>query len=345
VFDFILDNSSENNKIFEVLKLVTYKDYTSEFYKLHEIISENYSGKQNDNSFDTAINLLNEFINKEKYELKEEDLFSGLETFRTNDGEEIIKEYTKETIYKDINNWLLNLDNLAYQKVSYFVGQLMYKLNDLGKTNNLGYKKNKPITLYRGMYINYLDALSYQIHKGRKICFQTFVSTSKNEEVARNFSEEEDIDERKKEFKFCLLIKIKHQWKEEFCPLCFNIASISNIEEEEEYLFHPYTFFKINDLKVDYKTNQIQLKVVTINKREILEEKINKNTKIHYNKIDKVIEVKDKNNNVSESENESESESESENKSENENESKSENKSEKESESESKEEKEEKNDC
>ena len=204
----------------------------------------------------------------------------------------------------------------------------MFKLNDFGKANNLGYKEKKTITLYRGMNINYLDALSYQIHKGRKICFQTFISTSKNKEIAETFSEKEEIDKRKKEFKFCLLIEIKHHWKEEFYPLCFNISSISNFQEEEEYLFHPYTFFKINGFRVDYKTNEIKLNVVTINKKEILEEKINKNKKIHYNRIDKVIEVKDKTNNESENESENYSENKSENYSENKSESHSENESE-----------------
>jgi len=100
----------------------------------------------------------------------------------------------------------LNLNNLAYEKSGYFIGQLMYKLNEYGNENNLGYKENKPITLYRGIYINYLDALSYQIHLGKKICFQTFLSTSKNEDTAIFFAKEKrkTADDRKDEFKFQL---------------------------------------------------------------------------------------------------------------------------------------------
>ena len=302
---FILENSSENNKIFEVLTLVTYKDYVNEFYKLHEIISKNYKNNQNDDTYQNAITLLQNFINQENYKIRGNKLFEGLKAFLTNDGRKIIYEYSNETYYKDINHWLLNLNNLAYEKAGYFIGQLMYKLNEYGNENNLGYKENKPITLYRGIYINYLDALSYQIHLGKKICFQTFLSTSKNEDTAIFFAKEKrkTADDRKDEFKFSLLMEIEHNWNEGLFPLCFYIAPISKFQYEEEYLFHPYTFFKITGFFVDYEKFIIKLKLVSINKKEILEEKINKgNNKIYYNKIDKIIEVREKSTKNDESE-------------------------------------------
>ena len=314
---FIEENSSENNKIFEVLKLVTYKDYIKEYYTLHNIISQNYknySYNLYNESFDTAINLLKDFIEEEKYEVQEEELLSGLKTFRTNDGETIIKEYTKEEtepIYKHLNNWLLNLNDKAYEKAGYFIGELMYKLNEYGMENNLGYKKKETIKLYRGMYINYLDALSYQIHKGKKICFQTFLSTSKEEEQAKIFSNEYEttVDERKKDLKFSILMEIEHNWKEGLYPLCFDIKSISIIPDEEEFLFHPFTFFKIKEFSVDYENYLIKMKLKTINKKEILENKINEgNNRIKYNKEEKLIEVSEILKNDTESESEIDSE-------------------------------------
>ena len=314
---FIEENSSENNKIFEVLKLVTYKDYIKEYYTLHNIISQNYKNycyNLSNESFNKAIDLLRNFIEAEKYEVKEEDLRSGLETFRTNDGEKIIKEYTKEEsepIYKHFNNWLLNLNDKAYEKAGYFIGELMYKLNEYGMENNLGYKKKETIKLYRGMYINYLDALSYQIHKGKKICFQTFLSTSKEEEEAKGFSCEyvTTKDERKEELKFSILMEIEHNWKEGLYPLCFDIKSISAIPDEEEFLFHPFTFFKIKEFSIDYENYLIKMKLKTINKKEILENKINEgNNRIKYNKEEKLIEVVEILKNGAESETESDSE-------------------------------------
>ena len=310
---FILENSSENNKIFEVLKLVTYKDYINEYYKLHQIISKNYKNNQNENTYNDAITLLQDFIKEKNYKLQKTNLIDSLKIFLSNDGEKIIYEYTSNSIYRDINNWLLNLNNLAYEKSGYFIGQLMFKLNEYGNANNLGYKENKSIKLYRGIYINYLDALSYQIHKGKKICFQTFLSTSKKENTAKFFSFENrrTITERKNEFKFSLLIEIDHDYKEGLFPLCFYVSNISRFSTEEEFLFHPYTFFKIKDFKVDYEKYIIKLYLETINKKEILEEKINKNNKIHYNKENKIIELKEiiNNNNDNESDKESEKES------------------------------------
>ena len=119
---FILENSSEDNKVFKVLKLVTYKDYINHYYKFHELISEYYKDDDNDPnhpSYENAIKLVTELSNMGTIKTKEA-LMEGLEKFKSNDSETIIKEYTKEnSYYRDMNNWLLNLDNNAYQKIAY----------------------------------------------------------------------------------------------------------------------------------------------------------------------------------------------------------------------------------
>lgn len=105
------------------------------------------------------------------------------------------------------------------------------------------------------MYINYLDALSYQIHKGKKICFQTFLSTSKEEEQAKIFSNEYEttVDERKKDLKFSILMEIEHNWKEGLYPLCFDIKSISIIPDEEEFYFTHLHFSKLKNFQLIMK--------------------------------------------------------------------------------------------
>ena len=56
---------------------------------------------------------------------------------------------------------------------------------------------------------------------------------------------------------------------------------------------------------MDYEKYLIKLYLETINKKEILEEKINENNKIYYSKEDKIIEIKEKIKNDNESEKES----------------------------------------
>ena len=243
---------------------------------------------------------MEEWVKAKNIKLIQNLLYKGLEVFQTNEDKKIINEYTKDFIYKDINNWLLNLNNEAYDKIGYFVGELMVKLNEYGESKSKGYKENNHITLYRGINVSYLDALSYQIHKGKKIYFQTFLSTSKKEEVPLQFKEELG------KYYFFILIKIDHYWEAGLEALCFDISNISNYKKEAEFLFHPFSFFRIKDFSVDYEKRIFKLKLESINKKAILEEKIrdDDSKKIHYNKIDKIIEIKDKSNKDSESENE-----------------------------------------
>ena len=314
VDNFILENSKEDNKVFKVLKLVTYKDYISHYYKFHELISEYYKDDDNDQnhtSYESAIKLVTELIEKGTKKSKE-DILNGLKKFELNDSEAIIREYTIEnSYYRDINNWLLNLDNNAYQKIAYFVGKLMFKLNNYDKEKHYGYKNNEHIILYRGLRnLSYLDALSYQIHQGKKICFQTFMSTSKSEDISKDFTNINSnliINGNEINLEFSMVIEIDHHWENGWEPLCFDIKKFSAFPGEEEFLFHPFSFFLIKEFKVDYSKNLVVLKVESINKRDILEKELgNKNClkKIHYNKLEKIIELKEKINDENESENE-----------------------------------------
>jgi len=232
-------------------------------------------------------------------------LLKSLKQFESHKNHEIITEYTVEgSFYHDINNWLLNLDNDAYDKIAYFVGELMYKLNEYGKPNEkgetFGYKNESNIILHRGINVSYLDALSYQIHKDKIICFQGFTSTSEKKEVSETFKYNPG------KYDFFILMKIDHCWKKGFEALCFNIKEISNEPGEDEFLFHPFSFFRITDFSIDYKKREVELKLESINKKDILEEKIKENEykKIHYNKIEKIMEIKDKSDKESESEKE-----------------------------------------
>ena len=122
VVDFIEENSSEDNVKFDFSKLVTYENYISKYYELHKIISKYYS-KISRNSIYDAIDLIKDIFNETN--MGDEQLYEMLETFQ-NDDYEIIIQYT-DNFYSYVNKWLLNLNNLTYEKSGYFIGGLMYK--------------------------------------------------------------------------------------------------------------------------------------------------------------------------------------------------------------------------
>ena len=62
----------------------------------------------------------------------------------------IIKEYTKETFYGDLNKWLMNSKLNSYDVIAYFTARLMYSLNSFGKTGQ-SYYNNDKTELRRGI--------------------------------------------------------------------------------------------------------------------------------------------------------------------------------------------------
>lgn len=87
------------------------------------------------------------------------------------------------------------------------------------------------------------------------------------------------------------MIEIKHIWKDELFPLCFDISEISQFKYEKEFLFPPYTFFRVKNFDLNLDNNTLKLKLESVGKKEILELPIKSGKKPKLNEAQDIIEV------------------------------------------------------
>ena len=138
------------NKNNRIKYLIKYNDYIKYYYNFHEIISYNY-GEFSKDKFSYNFNVITDFINninenelkikvelgnyKKKEWIKSLKIFQNIEKDNILSYKIIIKQNTKERnfFYKDLNIWLKGLDPLIYNKISFFVSNYMFCLNEYGK--------------------------------------------------------------------------------------------------------------------------------------------------------------------------------------------------------------------
>ena len=204
----------------------------------------------------------------------------------------IIKEYTKETFYGDLNRWLMNSKMNSYDTIAYFTSRLMFSLNNYGKDNKMYYDKDNTI-LRRGIKIPYSCLLPYIRAVGKVILLSSFTSTSENEITARNFS---GRDNSKKQYNaskiFSVIYIIHNNYKSNWISNGINVQNESYYKNEKEILYQPFSFYLVKKLDIDIKNYTADIYLETIGKKEILEEKIKKGKSIEYNKNAQIMEVK-----------------------------------------------------
>ena len=128
----------------------------------------------------------NELIKNQKILLK------GFLSFDINQDIEtldklIIKEYTKNTFYGDLNKWLMNSKMNFYEPIAYFTARLMFSLNKYASINNMFCKENKKI-IYRGVKMPFTCLLPYIRAKHKIIVLSSFTSTSEDENFAKTWA-------------------------------------------------------------------------------------------------------------------------------------------------------------
>ena len=300
VIKFINEYSLEDIKPYTMTKLLTYEDYKSKYKERHITISMFY-GDLTIDQYKTNIEKMKSLINTEA---KSKELtrnanavLTGFLTFDLNKDLElldklIIKEYTKNTFYGDLNKWLMNSKMNDYEPIAYFTARLMYSLNKYAKKNHKYCIENKK-ELHRGVKMTYSDLLPYVRAKGKIILLSGFTSTSQDEAFAKRWAERGNTQALyKANLKFSVVFIIRNFCNENWISNGIDVMKESQYTNEKEILYQPFSFYYVRDVQIDNKNYLADIYLDTIGKTEILEEKIREGKEIEFNPKLKIMQVK-----------------------------------------------------
>ena len=277
VFNFINHFSSEKIKAYRVTKLITLKDYLDKYKGRHFTISK-YYGDLTPQSYEENIGKMKTLIEKEKKEDKlynkdQNKILQGFLTFDlTKDlkilDKLIIKEYTKNTFYGDLNKWLMNSNFNSYEVVAYFTARLMYSLNKFANKEGTFFNSDKE-DLHRGIKLPYTSVLPYERVKGKVILLSAFTSTSELLKIAENFSGRKNTESLYKlKKRFSVILIIKNFYKENWVANGVKIETLSQFKKEREILYQPFSFYYVRDIQIDHKNYKADIYLETIGKQE-----------------------------------------------------------------------------
>ena len=225
--------------------------------------------------------------------MDKDDLLKGFKEFDIDkDLQEldrrIIKGYTGDSYYGDINKWLMNFSISSFQEVAYFTSRLMLSLNNYALKQNKYFCENRE--LYRGASIPFTSLLAYQRAKGKIIILSAFTSSSEKEDLAKSWCNR-DIKKEKYDGIFSVIFYIKNIWNKNWISNGIDVQGISQYTTEKEILFQPFTFCFVRDVKFDLKNYTADIFLETVGKTEILENDIKKGKKIKYDDNLKIIKI------------------------------------------------------
>ena len=301
IIKFIEKYSSEKIKPYPITKLITYDDYINKYKDRHFKISQFY-GDLTPEKYQEYLNKMKDLI---KEEAKSKELYRGqtilLKGFLSFKIEEdidaldklIIKEYTKNTFYGDLNKWLMNLKLNFYEPVAYFTSRLMFSLNTYAQNNNMYFKENKK-KIYRGIKIHYSCLLQYKRAINKIIILSAFTSTSESEEFAKNHSGRKNSRELyENSLQFSVVYYITNIYKNQWISSGVNVQEETKFKKEKEILYQPFSFYYVKKVDINNEDKTANIYLETIGKNEILEEKIKLGKEIEYNKEKNIIQIKE----------------------------------------------------
>jgi hypothetical protein len=297
VIDFINNYSSKEIKPFPLTRLVTIEDYKHAYKERHKKIAQFYGDLTKDSYIKNKKKIDEVISEDEKSHLlkaKKDKLMEGLLKFDLKEDlknldELIIKEYTKNTYYGDLNRWLMKGKMKYYEPVAYFTSRLMYSLNQYADKYKKYCKENKKI-LHRGAKLFLSCLLPYKRAEGKTILLSGFTSTSESENVAKTWAgrgRQLELFKNSLRFSVEFFITINHH--DDWISNGINIQDESKFQDEKEVLFQPFSFYKVIKVNLDEKNYTADIYLETVGKKEILEEKLKLGKEIYYNENENIM--------------------------------------------------------
>ena len=188
------------------------------------------------------------------------EIFQNDDNILNNNISVYIRNYTYEGFYyKYLNKFLREGNFDAFRILSSHVAKFIFKLYDY-REKNLSKQKNS--NLYRKMYLNQNDIKLYEKSVGKVICYPSFSSSSIKKDGFTPFKYNPNDE---------LVLLIINQNNTKSTVL---ISQFSNFPNEEEYLFLPFSFFKIQkiELKQGSNINPHLIYLIALNSDQPIEE-------------------------------------------------------------------------
>ena len=206
-----------------------------------------------------------EIVNYFKKNIKDapndiDNSFQNDDKFLDDNIQDYINNYTVEGFYyKYLNKFLREGNFDAFRILSSHVAKFIFKLYDYREKNR---SKQKNSNLYRKMYLNQNDIKLYEKSIGKVICYPSFTSTSIKKN-GYNPPKNNPNDE------LVLLIINQNNTKS-----TVSIGKLSNFPNEKEYLFLPFSFFKIQniELKTGSENDPHLIHLLALNSDKSIEE-------------------------------------------------------------------------
>jgi tetratricopeptide (TPR) repeat protein len=186
--------------------------------------------------------------------------------------------YTRECFtYQMLNRALRTLESDIIMKMGFFIRDLHQQIEKLHREQFSG-NQNKVFTVYRGQCLSVADFEKLEKSKGGLISFNSFLSTSKSQDISLEFAKCASFRTES----VGVLFKMNINPSTPSTPFAF-IKNLSNIESEEEVLFSMHSVYRIGEIeKIENKNRlyQVTLTLTSDNDRQLqnLTEQIRKET-------------------------------------------------------------------
>ena len=280
------------NKVRPLLKVDTFikfEDYKNYFIYLHKKLSEFFDESYSNIKYDYQYKkIFLDYINSKDINEKS-SIIEWVNRINSGTVQEFIQAYTGETtLCYSLNKWLRGCDENEFDKIKYFAGPFSYYLYQYAH-NNPKMKVNFSKKFYRKMVLKKKDYLEYTNNIGELICYPAFTSTSEKDMTKYAFptSLAIGINNIKSDDIYVELF-IDYKCNNSYYPTpCINVSYYSSNSGEQEYIFPPFSFFRIERIETrSGKSEDPHIIYMTVpNKRILIEFAIKNNKNIYYNEI------------------------------------------------------------
>lgn len=277
---------TENQKVVGIYTFISFGQYKDDYISLHkklsEFFDENYSNLNYDSTYkQNFINFINSTNIKEK-----STIIEWVNKIKSGTVQEFIKAYTGETpLCYLLNKWLRYCNKHDFEKIKYFAGPFSYSLYKYANDNSK-MKVNFSKKFYRKMVLKEYDYQNYKYSIGELICYPSFTSTSEEEMTKYSFptSTAIEVNNIKNDDIYVVLI-IDYKCNNSSYPTpCINVSYDSINSVKNEYIFPPFSFFKIEKVedRSGISSDPHIIYMTVPNKRVLIEFAIKNNKTIYY---------------------------------------------------------------